>query len=94
METDRASVQRTEPADAADEGYPLSEPNDTARSDVSDEERALFLARHGAERLLDAGLTPMQIEALAARYVHAAGEGDVDTFADWALARAKIDGLI
>jgi hypothetical protein len=94
MERDRVSVQRTEPADAADEGYPLAEPSDTSRTEVTDEERALFLARHGAERLLEAGLTPLQIEHLASDYVRVAGDGDVETFVEWALARAKIDELI
>jgi hypothetical protein len=95
MTPDRVSVhQRTEPADAADEGYPLSKPEDTPRSEVSKEDRALFLSRHGAERLLEAGLTQMKIEDIAAKYVEVAGDGDVDTFVDWALARAKVDGLI
>jgi hypothetical protein len=95
MEPDQVSVhQRTEPADAADEGYPLSQPSDTARSEVSDEDRAMFLARHGAEPLLEAGRTPLQIEQLAARYVEVAGDGDVDTFVSWAIARAKLDDMI
>jgi hypothetical protein len=88
MEPDRVSVQRTEPADAADEGYPLTEPSDTARTEVSADERAMYLARHGAEPLLEAGLTELRIDQLAERFTAEGGEGDVDAFVEWALQQA------
>ena len=87
MEVDHTAVQRTEPSEAAEEGYPLAEPEDAVRAGppgVSDEERAQFLARHGAEALIEGGFTEREIDALAARYVREGGDAGVDAFIAWA----------
>jgi len=74
----RESVQRTDPVEAAEEGYPIAPTRDSARALVLDSQ----------ERLRKEGLSDSRIDDLAHEFLDAGHAPDPDTFIPW--AREKV----